>query len=216
MSKGYSTCLRCFRSTYNDESILLTGIAICPFCNMIYNVNTLKDNIRNSWDTGPPPAKGQFQRYPSRFWYNFKRIYGIPDELLHMFSGAMDWGDTTDIRPETGAKFVAPYNKLPIKDNTYDLVIADPPYNVGFANEWITHKKDLPKPKHILIEAARVTKPGGLIAILHVITIPQHKAAFAKLGRIGVERIALHSILCGPNNAVRQLNVLRKNEDVQE
>jgi DNA modification methylase len=132
---------------------------------------------------------------------------------LHMFSGSLDWADTTDIREETGATFVAPYNDLPIPDNTYDMVVADPPYNMGFANEWITHKKDLPKPKHILLEAARVTRPGGIIAILHVIIIPQYPDAFKKLGRTGVERIALHGILTGPNNAIRVLNVFRKSSE---
>lgn len=160
----------------------------------------------NMWRCGPPPATGQYQRYPSRFWYYFKDQYPIDNrKILHMFSGSMDWGDTTDIRADTGATFVAPYNDLPIEDNTYDLVIADPPYNKGFASEWITHDKDLPKPKHILIEAARVTKPGGIIAILHIIVIPAYKIA-------GVTRTALHGILAGPNNAIRVLNVFRKNQ----
>lgn len=158
----------------------------------------------NMWKTGPPPATGQFQRYPSRFWYYFEREYPVKDKkILHMFSGSMEWGDTTDIRSETDPTFVAPYNDLPIEDNTYDLVVADPPYNKGFASEWTTHDKDLPKPKHILIEAARVTKPGGIIAILHVIVIPAYKVA-------NVARIALHGILAGPNNAIRVLNVFRK------
>jgi SAM-dependent methyltransferase len=157
------------------------------------------------WLTGPPPATGQFQRYPSRFWYNFKKHYEIPEKVLHMFSGSMDWGDTTDIRSDTGATFVAPYNDLPIENNTYDMVIADPPYNKGFASEWTTHDKDLPKPKHILIEAARVTKPGGIIAILHIIVIPAYKVA-------DVTRTALYGILAGPNNAIRVLNVFRKNQ----
>ncbi|KKN52671.1 hypothetical protein LCGC14_0610040 [marine sediment metagenome] len=120
-----------------------------------------------------------------------------------MFSGTMDWGDTTDFRPETGANIVAPYDNLPIEDNTYDVVLADPPYNKGFSNEWTTHNKDLPKPKWILMEAARVVKEGGIIAILHIIVIPAYKVA-------GVERIALHPVLAGPNNAIRVLNVFRK------
>jgi SAM-dependent methyltransferase len=120
-----------------------------------------------------------------------------------MFSGSLDWGDTTDIRKETGADIVAPYDDLPIPDNSYDLVIADPPYNMGFASRWTEHDKDLPKPKHILLEAARVAKPGGLIAILHVIVVPAYKVA-------NVERIGLHGILAGPNNAIRVLNVFRK------
>lgn len=159
-----------------------------------------------TWLCGPPPAKGQYQRYPSRFWYNFKRRYSIKDKsVLHMFSGSMDWGDTTDIRPETGAKFICPYDKLSIEDNIYDMIIADPPYNCGFSKEWITHPKDLPRPKRVLLEASRVCKPGGLIFILHIIVIPAYKIA-------GVDRVALHPILCGPNNAIRVLNVFRKNE----
>lgn len=164
----------------------------------------MSDIVTTMWRTGPPPAKRQFQRYPGRFWFNFKKHYPIEGkEILHMFSGSMEWGDTTDIRPESGAKIVAPYEELPIPDNTYDMVIADPPYNHGFASEWTTHSKDLPVPKRILIEAARVTRPGGLIAILHIIVIPAYKVA-------NVKRIALHGIICGPNNAIRVLNVFRK------
>ena len=123
--------------------------------------------------------------------------------ILHMFSGSIGWGDTTDIREETGAKIVAPYDKLPIMDDTYDLVIADPAYNKGFSSQWTTHSKELPKPKRILIEASRVVKKGGLIAILHIITIPQYQEA-------NVKCIGRHGILCGPNNAIRLLNVFRK------
>ncbi len=162
--------------------------------------------VMDMWKTGPPPAKGQYQRYPGRFWFNFKKRYPIENKkVLHMFSGSVEWGDTTDIRPESNAKIVAPYDDLPIQDNTYDMVIADPPYNKGFSNEWTTHKKDLPLPKRILIEAARVTKPGGIIAILHIITIPQYREAHVRC-------IGRHGILCGPNNAIRLLNVFRKKE----
>lgn len=162
------------------------------------------DIVTDMWRCGPPPRTGQFQRYPSRFWFYFKRNYSIEDKkILHMFSGSMDWGDTTDFRPETGAMYVAPYDSLPFLSSVYDLVIADPPYAKGFANQWTKHPDDLPKPKRILIEAARVTKEGGLIAIMHIIIIPAYKEA-------NVQRIALHGILTGPNNAIRVLNVFRK------
>ena len=121
-----------------------------------------------------------------------------------MFSGSMDWGDTTDVRPETGAKFVAPYDALPIPDNVYDWVIADPSYTTGFQHEWTKLPDGLPKPKRILQEAARVTKSGGKIAILHIIVIRPHTKI------TGVRRIALHGILCGENNAIRVLNVFQK------
>lgn len=183
-----------------------------------------KELVMDMWKTGPPPRSGQFQRLPSRFWDNFQRQYpgyfeirgkGKDREIvalktiLHMFSGSIGWGFTTDIRPESGAKIIAPYDNLGIMSNSFDMVAADPSYNKGFNSEWTTHDKDLPKPKRILIEAARVTKPGGIIAILHIIVIPQYKEA-------NVKCIGRHGILCGPNNAVRLLNVFRKMDGTEK
>lgn len=158
-----------------------------------------------TWLCGPPPAKGQYQRFPSRFLYNLRKVYPLDGKkILQMFAGSSDIGDTTDIRSETGAKIVAPYDSLPIEDETYDMTIADPPYTIGFSQTWVSSLDDVPKPKRILKEATRVTKTNGLILILHVIVIPAYK-------EFDVERIALHPILCGPNNAIRVLNVFRKN-----
>ena len=174
--------------------------------------------VLDMWKTGPPPATGQFQRYPSRFWINFARAYpgyityhkggkvtvndGI--RVLHMFSGSIEWGDTTDIRPDSEASIIAPYDELPIPDCTYDLVIADPPYADFFSKTWVKPSK-FPIPKRILVEGARVTKPDGLTAILHIIKIRSWKEA-------NVKWIGGHSILCGDNNTVRFLNVFRKKE----
>lgn len=155
-----------------------------------------------TWLCGPPPANGQRQRYPSRFLYNLRRVYPevIGVETLHMFSGSCEWGITTDVREETGADIVAPFDAIPLDDSCMDHVIADPPYASHYADEW---HSELPKPKHILREAARIVRRGGLVLILHIIIIPAYK-------ELGVERVALHPVLTGPNNAIRVLNVLRK------
>ena len=155
-----------------------------------------------TWLTGPPPAVGQMQRYPSRFESNLKKFYPevFTDLTLHMFSGSCDWGVTTDIRKDSKAQYICPFDDLPFEDRVFNHVIADPPYANHYANEW---HKDLPKPKHILKSAARVVKKGGLIMILHIIVIPAYS-------EFDVERIALHPILAGPNNAIRVLNVFRK------
>lgn len=132
---------------------------------------------------------------------------------LHMFAGSVTgtnattpgrvWdtalpGVTTDVRPEACPDVVADYQALPFPAGTFTGVVADPPYADHWAGEWHV----LPRPKRILLEAARVTKPGGLVAILHLIVIPAYRVA-------GVERVAIHPILAGPNNAVRVLNVFR-------
>jgi hypothetical protein len=74
------------------------------------------------------------------------------------------------------------------------------PPSFNWQNQW---HGDLPKPKHILRVASQIVRRGGLIGILHIIVIPAYK-------EFGVERIALHPILCGPNNAMRVFNVFRK------
>ena len=154
-----------------------------------------------------------------RFWYNFNKFYPqyfesvvgdtvVPAKgvkILNMFSGSLTWEDTTDMRPESNATIIAPYNDLPIDDGVYDLVVADPSYADFFHRQWSQNPSDHPIPKHILIEAARVTKPGGLIAILHIILIRAWKEA-------NVKRIAIHPVFAGENNVIRALNVFRKKE----
>ena len=155
-----------------------------------------------TWLCGPPSSKGQFQQYPSRFLFNLRRYYPemVNKRALHMFSGAAEFGTTTDFRPETGADIIAPYNAIPVLDESFGAVVADPPYADHWQGQW---HGDLPKPKWILSEASRIVVPGGLIGILHIIVIPAYK-------ELGVERIALHPILAGPNNAIRVFNVFRK------
>jgi hypothetical protein len=151
---------------------------------------------------GGPPASGQYQRWPGRFIFNVRRDYPemLADDALVMFAGSSRWGTTTDFRPETGADIIAPYATLPLPDASFGAVIADPPYADHWQGQW---HGDLPKPKHILLEAARLVRPGGLIGILHIIVIPAYREA-------GVERIALHPVLAGPNNAIRVFNVFRR------
>jgi hypothetical protein len=155
-----------------------------------------------TWLCGPPKRTGQYQQYPGRFVYNLRKTYPelLEPTVLHMFSGASDLGVTTDLRAETGADIVAPFDQIPREDATFTGVLADPPYADHWQGQW---HGNLPKPKHILKEAARLTRVGGKIAILHIIIIPAYR-------ELGVERIALHPILTGPNNAIRVLNVFRK------
>ena len=155
-----------------------------------------------TWLCGPPAKEGQFQRFPGRFIYNVKKNYPsmVSPTALHMFSGGSKLGVTTDMRKETGADIVAPFNAIPRDDGSFDSVLADPPYADHWQGQW---HGELPKPKHILREAARLCAPGGLIGILHIIIVPAYRD-------FGVQRIALHPILTGPNNAIRVFNVFRR------
>ena len=155
-----------------------------------------------TWRCGSPPNTGQRQRYPGRFMYYLKKNYPqiFKKDTLQMFSGSSDFGITTDIRKETGADYICPFNKIPLPDQSCSNVLADPPYANYFQDEW---GGDLPKPKHILKEAARLVKPDGFILILHIIIIPAYK-------EFSIYRTAMHPVLCGPNNVIRVSNVFRK------
>ena len=161
-----------------------------------------------TWKCGPPPSTGQRQRYPGRFTFNIKRDYPefMGDNTLHMFSGSCEWGISTDIREETGCDIVSPFDEIPREDGTFDNVLADPPYADYFMDDW--DGRPLPKPIDVLREAARLVKPGGLIGILHIIVIPEYKNEKWKVPRI--ERVGIHPVLAGTNNAIRAFNVFRR------
>ena len=161
------------------------------------------------WLCGPPPANGQYQRYPGRFEFNLRRSYPefVSSNTLHMFSGSTEFGVTTDLRPETGADIVCPFEDVRAyvdlnyeRGMLFDHVLADPPYADHWQGQW---HGDLPRPKHILREASRLVKHGGLIGILHIIVIPAYRI-------YEVKRIGIHPIFSGPNNAMRVFNVFRK------
>jgi len=154
-----------------------------------------------TWPCGSPPASGQRQRYPGRFEYHLRKNYPefMEPTVLHMFAGSCEWGTSTDLRAETGCDIPAPFDAIPCEDGSFSAVLADPPYADHYQNEW---GGDLPKPKHILREAVRLSALGGLVGILHIIIIPAYK-------EFGVERVGIHPILAGPNNAVRVFNVFR-------
>jgi len=119
---------------------------------------------------------------------------------LHLFSGSTKYGVSVDRNVNANPTVVADFNHLPFYPNTFDAVLADPPYADHWQKQW---GGDLPQPKQILRAASRVVRRGGLIGILHIIVIPCYK-------EFNIERVAIHPILCGPNNVLRAFNVYRK------
>jgi ubiquinone/menaquinone biosynthesis C-methylase UbiE len=100
------------------------------------------------------------------------RELGEPEKVLHPFSGMVEIGDRVDINPEVAPTWLGDaHNMNWIKENTYDLVVLDPPYDDEQSKKLYGTKK-LSYKKYIA-EAVRVCKKGGFIAMYHWVMTPR-------------------------------------------
>ncbi len=113
---------------------------------------------------------GTWGAYPKGFLAWAMERMGRPDpsETLHVCSGGLGPatpGIRVDIRPEVLPDVVADGRALPFPDRRFRAVLLDPPYSVEYAES--LYQTEYPRPAHLLAEAARVTRPLGLIGFVH-------------------------------------------------
>ena len=130
--------------------------------------------------------------YPNSFLQRLSTLIDFEDkEILHLFCGSSTFGTVrVDINPDVSPDVLLDLTKekLPFPDNSFDVVIADPPY------------KDF-KPYCFVDEAVRVLKPKGFLVILHNLVYKNPK---------GTRRWACLGLSSGPNMKVRCCNIWRK------
>ena len=162
---------------------------------------------RDVWVLGPPGngfpgafPRGFIQRVRRR-WWGSRRLW--------VCSGGVRDGVTVDIRREVGPAIVADGESLPIRSDRFDFVCLDPPYSEAEAAE--LYGTGYPNPLRLLVEAWRVTRPGGHILFLHRLvpgTMPGLPMRSANVvGIVGVARV-------GAWSNMRALTVWRKPEQL--
>ena len=112
----------------------------------------------------PRPAHKYEGAYPLGFERLIPKIIQTKD-FIHLFSGKAKTGLKIDIKTEVNPTVLADCRELPFKDETFPGAMCDPMYTQKFADE--LYKQPLPKWEEWTKEVVRVTKPGGLIAIMH-------------------------------------------------
>lgn len=125
------------------------------------------------WCLPRPRRKDKYPGgFPLHFEKKFLELYNWPKKILHPFGGMAEYGDRIDINPEINPTWVGDaHNMNWISDNTYDIVILDPPYdNIQSKKLYNTGKI---KYKDYIREAVRVCKPGGFIAVYHWVITPR-------------------------------------------
>ena len=149
---------------------------------------------------GPFPEGGG---YPLGF---LERAYEIlrvtaPQRVLHVCSGSMLTGVRVDIRPSTNPTVVADVLHLPFRDETFQWVMADPPYSREYAENLYGTGEMYPDPHQLCEECLRVLKPAGMLGFFHHI-VPK----FRKPGHL----IKVYGITQGIGYNIRAWSVLSK------
>jgi len=126
---------------------------------------------------------------------------GKPNMILEPFGGRSKLGVSVDINRDVRPTVVADAQHLPFREKTFDMVLADPPYE----DEFVEHYAGLAKRRikftfyKALVECARVCK--HFLIILHFL-IPTRPKAFDRIATIGVSS--------GPNKRIRCLSIFRR------
>lgn len=124
-----------------------------------------KKYYRDVWALGPPNT-GYPGAFPRGLIPKIKRKWW-GDKRLWLFSGTYQANSdiTVDIKKEVNPKIQSNCEVLPFKDNSFNFVMADPPYS----KEESQKLYDLPYVNIIktLNEMIRVCEPGGYIIFLH-------------------------------------------------
>jgi 16S rRNA G966 N2-methylase RsmD len=115
----------------------------------------------------PRPSKSKYKgSWPLHFETKIKNFLGIKDEkILHIFSGKSPLGLRCDISKEVNPDILCDSHNLPFQDNSFDVVVADPPYNDNYSKDLYNAPKI--KPTKYINEMVRVCKKDGLIVLYH-------------------------------------------------
>lgn len=121
----------------------------------------------------PRPSRSKYVgSFPLWFEQKLWKLLGCPEKVLQPFGGCAEIGDTVDMNETVGATFTGDAHDLHwIDDDTYDLVLLDPPYSDDESYElYATGPLRYGK---FVREAVRVCKPGGHVAIYHKVMKPR-------------------------------------------
>lgn len=127
--------------------------------------------IHGVWYCGGFCVSTLYGQYP---WSFLKRALSLfpgidPARILHCPSGTLN-GDTPGVTVDLvrddirKPQIIASADNLPFPDNSFDLVLSDPPYSKEDAKKYGTPPYPL---KKAMAEFRRVLSPGGYFGLLH-------------------------------------------------
>ena len=137
--------------------------------------------------------------YPHGYLNRVNSLFPEAVDILHLFSGSVNEDITLDVNP-SGKPTVASSAELPpFRDNSFDLIISDPPYNDKAREKYGTEKFSR---KKAVDQCRRIVKPGGFLVWLDVLYPQNSRDYWQVYGLIGLVVATFH--------VIRQITVLRR------
>ena len=133
--------------------------------------------------------------YPNGYLKRVRALFPDKRSTLHLFSGQVDrtaWpGDTLDIRPEVNPTYLcdAEQSLRGVPLESYDIVLADPPYSVEDAERYQTTMVKQNKVVRRLPEGCR---PGTHVVWLDQVLPMYRRSEWSIIGVIGMVRSTSH------------------------
>lgn len=119
------------------------------------------------WVLPRPRPDAYVGSFPLHFEKKLWRTMGCPEKVLHPFGGLAELGDSVDLNATTTPTWVGNAHDLSfIADESYDLVILDPPYS-DEESEWLYGTPPLKRGVYTR-EAVRVCKTGGHVCVYQI------------------------------------------------
>ncbi len=131
--------------------------------------------------------------YPAGYLRRVRALFPDKTRVLHLFSGKVDLaalpGDTVDINADLGPTYVDDAQKLEnVPLETYDLILADPPYSIEDAERY---KTTMIK-RNAVMRALQGVSPGTHVVWLDQVLPMYRKDAFAIDAVIGMVKSTNH------------------------
>lgn len=145
-----------------------------------------------------------YGQYPPTFLKRALALFPAAEDVLHIPSGTIEGhGITVDRVMDDVRKpmIVADAGALPFRDESFDLVLSDPPYSPADSAKYGCP----PWPQRkAMAEAWRVLRPGGYLGHLHVYYPTYRRKDWKLVGLIGV--------VTGFQRATRMFSIFQKLE----
>ena len=131
--------------------------------------------------------------YPAGYLRRVAALFPDKTKALHLFSGKVDLqalpGDTVDVNAELAPTFVDDAQTLALVPlDTYDLVLADPPYSIEDAE----HYKTTMVKRNVVMRALARLPAGAHVVWLDQVLPMYRKDAFALEAVVGMVKSTNH------------------------